>query len=171
MKVLSIDPGNTKSAWLLYGIAYGDKLGVVEAFGYEPNEELLPKLAELRLNGTALVIEYPQPRGQPMYTQLVDTIFWIGRFVQSAAPEGDWKPIDRKDIKMTLCGNTKAKDSNIRAALISRFGGAFVPGRGEVNPIGTKRNPGPLYGLSGDIWSALAVAVTYSELYATKFLD
>lgn len=167
MRVLAVDPGDTKSAWLIYNLEHQS----LERFGYTDNQDLLVNLPGLRLPGMALAIEYPQPRGQPMYTQLVDTIFWIGRYVQAAAPLGDWKPVDRKDVKMTLCGNTKAKDSNIRAALISRFGGAFVPGRGSVNPIGTKANPGPLYGVSGDIWSALAVAVTYSELYATKFLD
>jgi hypothetical protein len=38
--------------------------------------------------------------------------------------------------------------------LLDRFG----PGR-EV-AVGTKRAPGPLYGIKGDEWSALAVALT-----------
>jgi hypothetical protein len=31
-----------------------------------------------------------------------------------------------------------------------------------VTAIGRKAAPGPLYGMSCDVWSALAIAVTYS---------
>jgi hypothetical protein len=43
----------------------------------------------------------------------------------------------------------RAKDQNIRQALIDRLG-----------PPGTKKNPGPTYGVTSHMWSALAVAVT-----------
>jgi hypothetical protein len=32
-----------------------------------------------------------------------------------------------------------------------------------VTAIGRKAAPGPLYGISRDVWSALAVAVTYAD--------
>ena len=49
----------------------------------------------------------------------------------------------------------KAKDSNIRQALIDRFG-----------PVGTKKNPGWFYGVSKDVWAAIAVGgVTFHDLY------
>jgi hypothetical protein len=50
----------------------------------------------------------------------------------------------------------RATDANIRASLIDRYG----PGKDSA--IGSKRSPGPLYGLKGDEWSALAVALTVS---------
>lgn len=31
-----------------------------------------------------------------------------------------------------------------------------------MTAIGRKASPGPLYGISRDVWSALAIAVTYS---------
>jgi len=46
----------------------------------------------------------------------------------------------------------KAKDANIRQALIDKLG-----------PVGTKKSPGPLWGVKSHIWSALAVAVTALE--------
>jgi len=55
----------------------------------------------------------------------------------------------RKEVKIYLCGSMKAKDPNIRQALIDRLG----------DP-GTKKNPGPTYGVKSHAWSALAVAVT-----------
>lgn len=59
-----------------------------------------------------------------------DTCVWIGRFQQSALPKTDTKFIYRKDEKMNICHSMKAKDSNIRQALIDRFG-----------EVGTKKNP------------------------------
>jgi hypothetical protein len=57
----------------------------------------------------------------------------------------------RRDVKMFLCGSNRAKDGNIRQALLDLVG-----------PQGTKKAPGPTYGLRGDEWAALAVAVTIS---------
>jgi hypothetical protein len=88
-----------------------------------------------------LVIEYPQPRGQLMTTQLVDTIFAVGRFVEAWG--GSYDLIDRKDVKMAVCGDPRAKDKNIRQALIDRVGDTT--------------------GVVRDMWAALGVAVTYYE--------
>ncbi len=62
--------------------------------------------------------------------------------------------LPRRAVKLALCGDSRAKDANIRQALIDRFGGSAAVGR--------KAAPGPLYGISRDVWSALAIAVTYS---------
>ena len=58
---------------------------------------------------------------------------------------------------MHLCGSAKAKDSNIRQAIIDRYGGD------PKRCIGTKKAPGPLYGISADQWAALALALTAAE--------
>jgi hypothetical protein len=50
----------------------------------------------------------------------------------------------------------KAKDANIRQALIDIYGG-------NDKAIGNKKTPGPLYGIKGDLWAALAVAVTFGR--------
>jgi hypothetical protein len=66
----------------------------------------------------------------------------------------------RRDVKMHICGQMKAKDSNIRAALIDRFGG-------KERAIGRKASPGPLFGITADRWAALALAITWLDLHGT----
>jgi len=79
----------------------------------------------------------------------------IGRFREAAARHTGDENIQfvfRKDVKMHLCQSMRAKDGNIRQALLDRFG-----------PVGTKKTPGPLFGVKSHVWAALAVAVTASE--------
>ena len=78
--------------------------------------------------------------GMPVGKEVFDTCVWIGRFIQEAYELGiDCDYIYRKEEKMNLCNSMKAKDSNIRQALIDRFGTA-----------GTKKNPGWFYGFKAD---------------------
>lgn len=172
MKILALDPGPVQSAWVVYDVEADTPL----AWGQERNENVLTKLiepglfgAERGLQGTIslLAVEYPHPRGQPLYYQLVDTIFWIGRFVQAWGK--GWRAIDRKDVKMRVCGSSSAKDSNIRCGLIAKFNRGSLGG-GKEPVIGTSKQPGPLFGFSGDMWAALGIAVTFTEFYHTQDL-
>lgn len=67
----------------------------------------------------------------------------------------------RKDIKMAFCGTCRAKDKNIRQYLIDRFP---PTGDGKCPQIGTKKRPGPLFGVSSHTWAALAVALYAADL-------
>lgn len=160
--ILAIDPGNEKSGYVCFDSLEYRPL----SFGKLDNAKLLACIQPMAMGAHALAIEYPQPRGQPMYTQLVDTIFWIGRFVERAGKP--WTPIDRKDVKMTLCGSPRAKDSNIRAALISRFSQSNVIPEPRAK---LTRCPEALKGFAGDMWSALAVAITYLEVVQSDYLS
>jgi hypothetical protein len=62
--------------------------------------------------------------------------------------------IPRRAVGLALYGDLRAKHANIRQALIDWFGGSAA--------IARKAAPGPLYGISRDTWSALAIAITYS---------
>jgi len=90
-----------------------------------------------------------------------ETCVWIGRFIQ-AWGRGEF--VYRKEACVELCGSAKAKDPNIRQALIDRW---KPTGGGKTPQVGTQSKPGPLRGISGDQWSALAIAVTYYETRCT----
>lgn len=157
MKILAIDPGPAQSAWLIYDTAKKRPL----KFGIEQNGELRHKTkhwAENREMANYLVIEMVASYGMPVGKDVFDTCFWIGQFISDWWWSGDYTRVYRRDVKMHLCHNMRAKDSNVRQALIDRFG----PGREKA--IGIKKAPGPLYRIKKDLWSALAVAVTWSDI-------
>jgi hypothetical protein len=85
----------------------------------------------------------------PVGREVFETCVWIGRFQQVWRDPEAVKLVYRRDVKLHLCGNSRAKDANIRQALIDKLG-----------PVGTKAAPGPLYGVRSHAWAAVAVAVT-----------
>lgn len=147
MKVFAVDPGNTHSAWVIW-----DGTRVIE-HGYQPNVDVLDELDERGAIGTDLVvaIEMIQSFGMAVGTEVFETCVWIGRLMQTWIERTDDEPLrlSRMTVKHHLCHSSQAKDTNIRQALIDRVGAP-----------GVKKAPGPTYGLHGDEWSALAVAVT-----------
>ncbi len=143
--ILAIDPGPEKSAFVLYD-------GRVVAKDIVRNGYLLEAIKSEEQAGQ-LVVEMIASYGMPVGAEVFETCVWIGRFIE--ANNGDHAKVYRKDVKLHLCGSPRAKDPNIRQALIDRFGGD--------NAIGTKKAPGPLYGFKADMWAALAVAVTYAD--------
>lgn len=66
--------------------------------------------------------------GMPVGKEVFETCVWIGKFAEASGMKESY--IYRKDEKMNICHSMKAKDSNIRQALIDRFG-----------VVGTKKNP------------------------------
>jgi hypothetical protein len=147
MKILAIDPGPIESALVFWDAAEEKILAKAK----DLNESILGQIGVF--SEGILVIEMVACYGMPAGKDLFETALWVGRFIQAAEQFGmKWEKIYRKDVKLFFCQSMRAKDGNVRQALIDRFG----------HP-GTKKAPGRLYGVSGDEWSALAVAVTYDQ--------
>jgi hypothetical protein len=158
--ILAIDPGTVQSAWVVYDPSW---CRVVD-FGIEPNSELIDRLRSwhdfARLGEHPFldfaVVEKIESYGMPVGAEVFATVHWSGRFEEALYPT----PVvllPRRAVKLHLCGDSRAKDPNIRQALLDRFGGKLA--------TGTKKAPGPLYGIHADLWAALAVAVTYADLH------
>jgi hypothetical protein len=157
--ILAIDPGTTRSAWVLYDG------GRPARFDIWPNGDVLSWLRSGAPSGArwgkegfvepdVAVIEQVVSYGMAVGAE-VETVRWSGRFEEALHPT----PVvllPRMAVKMHLCGNSRAKDANIRQALLDRFGGKAA--------TGTKKAPGPLYGIHADLWAALAIAVTFAEM-------
>ena len=156
MSIIAIDPGNVMSGY----VVLNNDLSIRE-FGKIDNFELLEKIHMDKFiedddEMDYFVIEMIASYGMAVGQTIFDTCVWIGRFIE-AYDCHECTYIYRKDEKMNLCGTMKAKDSNIRQALIDRFGS-----------VGTKKNKGWFYGFKSDIWSAYAVGVTFHDLYMVK---
>jgi hypothetical protein len=151
LDLLAIDPGNTESAVLIYDA----EANLPEKWAKLPNEEALEWIA--KSTADEMHVEMIASYGMAVGASVFETCVWIGRFLErwqdTYRPSGR---VMRGEVKMHLCGSMRAKDANIRQALIDRYGG-------KEDAIGRKATPGPLYGMSGDCWSALAVAVTVAE--------
>lgn len=153
-KVLAIDPGNIDSAYCVINtedlkpIAF-DKVG----------NAVLTTLVKDELQFDEFVIERVQSYGMAVGKSVFQTCEWTGRFVQIASDKG--VPISyiyRKDEKLHICGDSRAKDTNIRRALIDRFAKHDLE-----NGKGGKKNPDFFFGFRADIWAAYSCGITYIE--------
>lgn len=127
MNILAIDPGNIESAYCLIN---ADTYKPLE-FGKVENQYLKGWLSLNAEKYSRCIIEMIASYGMAVGESVFQTCVWIGRFTQVAeCEEKETEYIYRKEEKMNLCGTMRAKDSNIRQALIDRFG-----------EVGTKKNP------------------------------
>ena len=136
MIILAIDPGTVASAYVLWDTK---KTEILDKCIIE-NSLILTFIHSI--NFDLLAIEMIASYGMPVGKEVFETCLWIGRFIQVADSRGvQFIKLLRKDVKSFLCGSMKAKDSNIRQALIDLLGKDKTKG------------------VSKDMWSALAIAV------------
>jgi len=146
MLVCGIDPGPEESAFVMWD---GER---ILQFGNWPNHELLER-DRFEYGPSFYAIEQIRGFGVPAGNSTFDTCMWTGRFLQAFGEKRTfWVP--RKLAAAHICGiGGLSKDSFVRQGLIDRFGGNEA--------IGSKKAPGPLYGLKAHHWAALAVAITF----------
>lgn len=141
-RLIAIDPGTEQSAVLTWNGTSAqdavilDNAGVRDWLAFEADR--LP-----------LYVEMVACYGMPVGREVFETCLFIGQLKEIWEQKGlPFTLVYRRDVKTHICGSMKAKDSNIRQALIDRLG-----------VVGTKKRPGPLHGVSSHLWAALGVAV------------
>lgn len=182
-RVLAIDPGPLSSAWLVYDKERRTPL----EWAYEVNDEVLISLSVRELSVSCLAIEHIQHygRGMPVGADVFETCIWMGRFI-GAFDAKPWVLIKNPTIRACLCNNASANARQIKQALIDKFGGKDKAIGGVKCPKCKRKGwvgrnhatcpvcegalwahpPGPLHDMTEHIWSALAVAVCWSEQHA-----
>lgn len=163
--ILAVDPGTTKTAY----VVYDKQTKALEEFGKIPNAAFLKKIVEgdFVKRPDYMAIEMMASQGMAVGQSTFETAVWIGRYVQAwlVCPANraklDPPPYEfvyRLDEKMHLCANARAKDPNIRQAIMDRYGST------QEAAVGKKHAPGPLYGVSSDVWAAIAIALVAAEV-------
>ena len=150
--IFAIDPGSIESA---YAELDSETLKPISV-GKIANDMLLEKVKRLPYEAE-LVIEMIESYGMAVGKEVFDTVFWAGRFWE-AGNSLHRELIYRREEKLNLCGSCRAKDANIRQALIDRF----VPGAHNSGKD-TKKKPGWFYGFAADMWQAYAIGVTWAD--------
>jgi hypothetical protein len=174
MIAYGIDPGTEYSGV----VAYDTERRIVLEAGEISNKSLLAHLRDpdtriFHFRMDRLYIETIEPMGLPVGESTLETMRWVGRFQEAWERYSGLTAmlISRGDEKTILCGaatfrdpksrrRRSVTDAQIRQAIIDRFPAA---GGGKTPQVGTKSQPGPLYGVKGHAWSALAVVLTGLE--------
>ena len=144
-RLFALDPGPSETGWCIF-----DGASVVDS-GVHANHDVL-RWVKAGQGCDFLAIEMIANMGMAVGATTFDTVRWIGRFQQAWHSPEAVKLVFRREVKSCICNSQRAKDANIRQALIDLLGAP-----------GTKKHPGPTYGVSSHAWSALAVAVTAFE--------
>lgn len=169
--VLAIDPGPTQSGWV-YVIEETGAICSAQLLTSEQVRKSLLFQQEQEALPDILAIEMIQHygSGMPAGKDVFQTCIEIGRFIQCFPEDRPLVLVPRRDVKLHLCQDSRAKDPNIRQALIDRFPASGKDSKGNPSSIGTKKHPGPLYGIKSHLWAALGVAVTVQD-NAEKYLN
>lgn len=154
--IIGLDPGTERSAAV---VLEGDEI-LSHIIG--ENEAILDWLVD-RIYPAILVIEEFESYGMAVGREVFRTVRWSGRFEQAWRWPSLVTFMPRRDVKQHLCHSARATDSNIRQALLDRFGGSKA--------MGTKKAPGPLFGIRSHLWAALALALTYQDKFGANHED
>ena len=149
MKIIGIDPGNEETAYAVmaedYTVIEADKQANDQFLDYT-----LPALIRSGIN--TVVVEGIQSYGMAVGKTVFETCYIVGECRRVAKLEGaEVRIYARPEYARALVGGMKVKDSTVRQALMTRFGGDK---KGE-----------PLYLLKGnsDKRSAFAIAVYHAD--------
>ncbi len=163
--ILGIDPGPVTSGVILYDPV---RSRVLEAWAKMPTADALEAVRKRALSDKEgaywclrrvhLAMEHIVSYGAPIGKSTIDTIEPIGRIKEAWSREdANATYLSRPEILKHLTGAANSKASDCNYCIRKRFGGDDLA-------VGTKKQPGPLYGVTSHAWSALAVAVVASDL-------
>jgi len=154
MLILGIDPGPTASGVVLYCAAERRVLASASALTVDEVFRWIRGGTPTIYLHDRVIIEQVMSQGQSG-NDLLRTAEVSGRFWQVALDVDclDLPPVfmPRREVCSALAITGAGKDAQIREAMIEIHGGT------KAAAVGTKKKPGPLYGVSGHAWQALGL--------------
>lgn len=176
MILLSVDPGTYESGM----VVIDTETEAILDSGKINNDVLLARFRAITNEYDACVMEDIQYFGQVTGSDTYITLKWAGRFQEALHPI-ETTFLYRKTIVTEVAGSPKAKDSHVRQAVIDHYGGDLIAVGGKKCPhckgkgwrgigrppcedcgaTGFEYQPGPLFNIKNDMWSAMAIALCY----------
>lgn len=156
--ILGIDPGPTTSGVVLYDPIQPK---VLRAEAKMPTPLMLDMLRKQwlyddpvswHLSHVTLAVERVVSYGKRIGAETIQTIEVVGRLLEMWEGRTAYA-ISRPDVLDALTGNRSCKEGPAWDRLCELHGGD------KASAVGTKKSPGPLYGVGSHARSALAVAV------------
>lgn len=142
--IYGIDPGTAKSAIVAWT---GKRIHFSRIMDNDALLAMIRRSGEA-LRGSVVAVESIASYGMAVGKEVFETCELCGRIREAAENHGAVvRKVYRREVKIFYCGTMKAKDANVSQAL-----------RDKLGQVGTKGEPGPLYGIASHLWSALAVA-------------
>lgn len=161
MIILAIDPGNEVSGAVWYDTM---DCRVLDTVNEIKNGDLRSCIRSPHITHSVVAIEYTPPYSMTTKSghnyvpnEVALTCIEIGRLIECAGE--NWAMHSRTKIKLHLLGKASGDDKAVTQAILSRFGDTMKAAKG------TKKSPGPLHGIAGHAWAALAVAIYHAECH------
>lgn len=158
--ILALDPGPVQTGWAITEGTEYVRGGIMQ------NADMLDFVRRVP-NISVLAIEMIASYGMAVGAEVFNTCTWIGRFEHAWFTVREHWPqrVFRQQVKLFLCHSPKAKDANVRQAILDLYPST---GGGQTPQVGTKKKPGPLFGVSSHVWPALGVALYTNHHAATS---
>ena len=164
MIIFAVDPGSEKSGW----VTFNTDTHEVSDFGTTENGKLEGFIdcggySDCDIFAYEMIGHYG--KGMPAGKSVFETCIWIGHFEKAWNNKCTTYRILNNQIRVALCGTVRAKEKNIHLAAKE----TFEPYGGGKDPYkGIKSQPGPLFGMTGHEFSALAVALAWEIMHGKK---
>lgn len=166
--VIGLDPGPRETGWIIIDRKTKlplrseplDKTG----FGHEDNFVVRDTLRFLQDKEHYVAYEDIKNYGRIVGDDVFKTCEWIGVFREVCAHR-HITGVPKKTYVTHFCGLATSGDSALKQAIYDVHGGS------RKTAVGTKKSPGPLYGLTHHVWNAYAVAVYTAKLIDAKLQD
>lgn len=152
MRYFAIDPGPERSGWC----AYDPGNMIVLNGGIDENEHVKNILRSWGECDTLIECYLASYNVRYIGATVVNTVLWTGRFLEASCGCGrSAHLIHEPDVRLVLCGNKRAKETQMRQRV-----------RDILGPLPTKKQPSKHWAIrpTSHVWSAVALCLAWPEI-------